>query len=73
MRVTPKAGHRRGPAPSNVTGLGNKLRAWRERKGLSQAEAAKVLSVGVSTLRHWEQGVTEPQGLAKRALLKEIT
>ena len=36
------------------------LRAWRERFGLTQAEAAEALSVPLRTLQEWEQGRAAP-------------
>lgn len=49
--------------------LPQKLRDWRRTQGLSQPEAAAKLKLPVGTLRRWEQGRHEPQGLAKSALL----
>lgn len=49
--------------------LPQKLRDWRRAQGLSQLEAAARLNLPVGTLRRWEQGRHEPQGLAKTALL----
>lgn len=48
-----------------------KIKAIREKTGLSQAKFANVLLVDVGTLRNWEQGRREPTGPA-RALLRAI-
>jgi putative transcriptional regulator len=37
-----------------------KLKSWRNRKGLSQSQAARVLGVSVRTLQNWEQGRNVP-------------
>lgn len=52
--------------------LPDKLRAWRRAQGLSQLEAAARLKLPVGTLRRWEQGRHEPQGLGLAALLALI-
>jgi transcriptional regulator with XRE-family HTH domain len=54
----------------------DELRAWRERNGLSQRQAAEVLVAGgvpvvLSTLARWEIGYRRPGRLAA-ALLKEF-
>ena len=41
----------------------------RARLGLSQPEFARLLGVGLGTLRHWEQGRRRPTGAA-RVLLR---
>lgn len=37
-----------------------KLKEWRERRHLSQPQAAELLRTPVQTLRNWEQKRTEP-------------
>jgi putative transcriptional regulator len=43
--------------------------AVRSRLGLSQPQFARLLGVGLGTLRHWEQGRRQPTGAA-RVLLR---
>ncbi len=43
--------------------------AVRGRLGLSQPQFARLLGVGLGTLRHWEQGRRQPTGAA-RVLLR---
>ncbi len=45
------------------------VRTIRQQFGLSQREFAKLLGIGVGTLRNWEQGRRSPRGSA-RVLLK---
>lgn len=49
-------------AASSGPDFGAEVRAWREARGLSQAQAAEALVVPVKTLQGWEQG--KPCGLA---------
>lgn len=48
--------------------IARKLKAARERLGLSQSQAAKKWSVPLITLQSWEQNVRTPRGLALKAL-----
>jgi len=49
------------------------IRAVREALGMSQPVFASVLSVSVSAVRAWEQGLRQPNGTALRliAILRE--
>jgi putative transcriptional regulator len=47
---------------------GERLKAWRTSKNLSQSQAASELGVSVRTLQEWEQGRMQPRGLALSAL-----
>lgn len=51
------------PAPE---GLGEQLRAWRRRQGLSGKKAAKRLGVDEGTLCRWERGIWTPKGLRRK-------
>jgi len=53
-----------------VFSLTDELRAWRHKRNLSQSEAALKLQISKRTLQEWEQGRTEPEGLARIAILK---
>jgi len=44
------------------------LKAWRKRRRISQQEASVILSVAISTLQKWEQGVIVPGGLAMEVI-----
>ena len=41
--------------------FGEKLRALRKEKGLTQAELAKLAGVGLKTITNYEKGSTYPQ------------
>ncbi len=49
------------------------LKAWRERRGFTQAEGAKHLGISVRTLQNWEIARNMPRGFGLTALLKAIT
>ena len=49
------------------------LKAWRERRGFTKAEAAKHLGISVRTLQNWEIARNMPRGFGLNALLKAIT
>lgn len=40
--------------------FGQQLKAIRKEKGMSQERMAKFLDVSVSSVRHWEQGISTP-------------
>ena len=42
------------------------LKAWRKRRKLSQQTASIMLTVSISTLQKWEQGITEPSGIVQQ-------
>lgn len=42
------------------------VRKTREQLGVSQAIFAQFLGVSLGAVRAWEQGVTDPQGIARR-------
>ena len=48
-----------------------KVRALRERLGLTQADFSRMMGVSIRTLQNWEQGRREPEGPAK-ALLRVV-
>lgn len=49
------------------------LRTWRERKRLSQSEAARLLEVPVRTLQNWEIARVMPHPYAHAAILRVIS
>ena len=49
-----------------------KLKKWRERRGLSQSQAATELGVNLDTLQNWEIARTMPRGIGLSALLAMI-
>jgi DNA-binding transcriptional regulator YiaG len=51
---------------------GSRLRAMREERGLSIAELAVRLKVGVSTLRSWENGQHAPMRHHEAALMRRF-
>lgn len=44
--------------------LASKLKAARERLGLSQSQAAKAWAIPLDTLKNWENDRRTPRGLA---------
>ena len=48
------------------------LQVLRERKGFTQADAAKHLGISVRTLQNWEIERNMPRGYGLAALLKVI-
>jgi transcriptional regulator with XRE-family HTH domain len=54
--------------PRAAANLGERLYRWRERRNLSQSEAALELKVSRRTLQEWEQGRATPTHLALAAL-----
>ena len=66
-------GHvRRSRSRAVVFNLGDELRTWRHKRNLSQSEGALKLQISKRTLQEWEQGRTEPEGLARIAILKIV-
>lgn len=55
-----------------MTTIQTKLRAWRKARGLSQSGAAPLLGVTLRTLENWEQGRSQPRGLALRAIVQTL-
>ena len=53
-----------------MTTIPAQLRHWRKARGLSQSQAAPVLGLTKRTLENWEQGTTQPRGLARAHLLQ---
>ncbi len=49
-----------------------KLKAWRDRKGFTQTEAAKHLGISVRTLQNWEIERNMPRGYGLVALVRAI-
>jgi transcriptional regulator with XRE-family HTH domain len=52
--------------------LADKLKKWRETKGLSQEGAADYLGVPRGTLQGWEQGRHQANDLSVGAILRAI-
>ena len=49
------------------------LKAWRDKKGFTQIEAAKRLGISVRTLQNWEIARNMPRGFGLQALVKMIS
>lgn len=47
---------------------GDKIKAWREQRGLSRAALARLLPVAYRTLEDWEAGRAKPPAYIIRAL-----
>ena len=52
--------------------FGEKLRALRREKGLTQAELAKLAGVGLKTITNYEKGTTYPQNREVYGILARI-
>lgn len=52
--------------------LKDKLKAAREKMGLSQSEAAKAWGINYKTLLDWEQNRRTPRGFALQALNEKL-
>lgn len=70
--LQPARRHRRTAADTNVNPPpkygASRVRALRDRLGLSQPVFALALNVSVGTVRSWEQGVRVPDGPSRRLL-----
>lgn len=64
-----RLGHASVPMPPT---LGQRLRAERERLGLSRFRLAVLLGIVPDTLTSWEQGVTEPRVSQLLALAEHL-
>lgn len=53
-----------------VEGVGERLRDAREKAGLTQERAAKLIKVSMRTLQRWERGMYEPPIGALRAMAR---
>src|SRR5215469_3879917 len=61
------------PAPSRLSPLIEKLKAWRQARHLSQSKAARILGdaglpIALATLQQWEIGRRSPQSVTAAAL-----
>lgn len=46
--------------------------AWRDKRKLNRAEAAKLLDVPYRTLQDWEAGLRKPRGIALKLITKKL-
>ena len=53
--------------------FGEKLRKYRNEKGLTQAELAKQAGLGINTISNYESGKTYPQNRAVYKILAEFS
>ena len=44
------------------------VRAWRDSRGITRAEAGRRLGIPYRTLEYWESGEHAPRGMARRVL-----
>jgi hypothetical protein len=70
---SPAAPPARGPGrprtiPRRDTDAALRLRALRERLGLTPGQAAAYLGVPLATWRHWHDGMREPPAAVERLL-----
>ncbi len=50
----------------------DRLRAWRDKAGMSQEQAARVFFVSVATYQSWERGLRAPDGINVRNVEKVL-
>ena len=48
------------------------IKDWRERKGHTQADAAKKLGISIRTLQNWEIARNMPRGFGLAALVRVL-
>lgn len=48
------------------------LTHWRESRGLTKADAARLLEVPYRTFQDWELGNREPRAFTRRAIVAEL-
>lgn len=46
--------------------------AWRTRRKLNRAEAARLLDIPYRTIQDWEAGLRRPRGIALKLLTKRL-
>jgi DNA-binding transcriptional regulator YiaG len=61
-----------GQPGNSLLDLSERLRAWRQKAGISQAAAAALLRVPVGSVENWEQGRYVPDPLALDGLLSRM-
>lgn len=62
----------RTTARPDVTTLGGRIRAARERRGLTQRELAEAVGVGARAVRLWEAGRKQPYLARLRTLARVL-
>jgi len=60
-------------ASEQVTSIGNRLRAARQRSGFTQEGLAEASGCGLATIRRIEQGDMEPRAETTRRLARALT
>jgi len=58
--------HKLGGRVAEVIGTGKQFRAWRQRMGWLQSEAADRLGVSIYAVRQWEQGTRSISPMVSR-------
>ena len=53
-------------------GFPEELKAWRQKQGLTQVEAAELFQVTETSFANWEVGRKAPRGLARTKVLEVI-
>ena len=72
--VHDKKEHTKRPMPEQPKqpSIAERIKAERERCGLSQSAAARKWKINLQTLQSWEQGRREPRGLYREALERAL-
>jgi DNA-binding transcriptional regulator YiaG len=63
---------KRAAAKKRGETLPDLLRKWRESKGLTKADAARMLDIPYRTLQDWELGNRTPRGFALKAITARL-
>lgn len=48
--------------------IGERLKAWREKKGITQQDAAGIFKVCLKTINNWEAGRTKPPDMIEKII-----
>jgi len=74
-RITPKTTptpDKPGSRATSIAQFSTLILAWRKRRSLSRAEAARLLCCSVGTLAKWERRRCLPCGFTLRAIVAAI-
>jgi transcriptional regulator with XRE-family HTH domain len=53
--------------------FGERLKSWREERGITQQELSFQLGCAISAISKWERGIKYPRMLYVRRTIKELT
>ena len=56
---------------NNETSLADRLKIWRKRRKITQAQAATILQASIDTVRSWEQGKAIPSTVSQQFIFSK--